>query len=289
MTLKPQTPLMLRAKRAFKMAPLLYFSYGMTKTGSTLAFELARSALDLCGYPQDPAKLEGIIINARLNFVNTLQKAGLQKTMAYARKLGHPLVLKTHARPPEELADMIKRGEAVVQVSYRDPRDMALSMLDHGIRARARGSNSFSELKTLEQTLENIRQQFETLSLWLKLPNVLPLYFEDVGFATPAAAKQVLQRLGLRLDAKTLADVVHQHRFTQKNKAKALRYPDEMAVGQSEAIAQEFAPFIAKFITNRAELPTDGRPLLAPTETIRHPHWTNAEKPTTLSPKRNEP
>jgi hypothetical protein len=252
------------------MQPLLYFSYGMTKTGSTLAFELARTALDLCGYPQDPVPIDGVATDARVNFVNTLPPAALADMAAYSRKLGHPLALKTHARPPKDLAAMITRGEALVQISYRDPRDMALSMLDHGTRARASGQKSFSELKTLTQTMENIRQQFKTLSLWLRLPQALPLYFEDVGFQTKASAQRVLQQLGLRLEAETLADVVQQHRFTQKNKARPLRYPDEMPEEQAEAIGQEFAAFIRRFITNRASLPTDGRPLLSPTESLHH-------------------
>ena len=251
------------------MAPLLYFSYGMTKTGSTLAFELARSGLDLCGYPQDPVQLAGVATDARVNFVNTLPQAELENLARHVDKLGHPLALKTHARPPKNLAAMVENGTALVQVSYRDPRDMALSMLDHGTRARASGNQSFSELQTLDQTMDNIRQQFETLSLWLRLPHVLPLYFEDVGFSTKATATRILPRLGLNLDATTLAEVVHQHRFTQKNKAQALRYPEEMDAEQARAIAEEFAPFITRFITNRSTLPTDGRPLLAPNESLR--------------------
>ena len=233
------------------MRPLLYFSYGMTKTGSTLAFELVRTALDLSGFPQDRLEMEAILDSSSINFVRRLTDSQLTSLSDEAKRRGYPIVLKTHSRPTRALINMILSGEALADASYRDPRDMVLSMLDHGNRARKNGQKSFSNLYTSEDTLENIRHQHNTLTAWLRIPGTLPLYFEDVAFETAAIAKTILERLDLKLDPAVLADVVLSQRFTQKNKAVRLRYPNEMNRKLSSEIEAEFAPLFEKLVSNR--------------------------------------
>jgi len=251
------------------MQPLLYFSYGMTKTGSTLAFELVRSALDLCGYPQDRLALDAVEATAKVNFVNRLSAEQLETLRNEAKKRGYPIVLKTHARPTPGVVRMIHAGEAIAYASYRDPRDMVLSMLDHGKRARETGQKSFSNLHTAEQALENIRHQHNTLTAWLRLPFTMPLYFEDAAFDTETTAARVLASLCLKLDPVVLSEVVLTQRFTQKNKALRQRYPDEMTPALSSAIKAEFAPLFEHLITNRQNLVDDGRIHLPPPQQLR--------------------
>ena len=251
------------------MQPLLYFSYGMTKTGSTLAFQMVRSALDLCGFPQDRLDLDVVDPNLRRNFVNHITDEQLDKLKEEARKRGYPLVLKTHMRPDPGVVKMIQSGEAIAHAGYRDPRDMILSMLDHAKKSRAEGLSNFGELETVDQTLENIRGQFNTLTAWLRLPGTMPLYFEDIAFDTVEPIKRILQRLRLKFDPALLSDIVLNQRFTQKNKGVRLRYPNEMTKEDSSRIAQEFEPFITRFINNRSTLAEDGRVLLPPPQHLR--------------------
>jgi len=254
---------MLRAKRAFKMAPLLYFSYGMTKTGSTLAFQLVRSALDLCGFPQDRVPLDVVNPVLQRNFVNHITERQLSELKDEAKKRGYPIALKTHMRPDPCVVEAIQSGEAIAHACYRDPRDMALSMLDHAQKSRETGGDEFAELTSLEQTFTNIRSQHDSLTAWLRLPNVMPLYFEDIAFNTVETARRVLKQLKLKINPEVLAEVVQTQRFTQKNKAVRLRYPEEMDPGISAAIATEFAPLLERFINNRNHL-TDEILLPAP-------------------------
>lgn len=241
------------------MQPLLYFSYGMTKTGSTLAFQLVRSAFDLCGFPQDRVPLDVVRSELRRNFVDHITSEQLNALKQEAKKRGYPIVLKTHTRPDPCVVDMIQQGEAIAHAGYRDPRDMVLSMLDHAAKSRAEGQENFSELRDIAQVLRNIRHQHDSLTAWLRLPGTMPLYFEDVAFDTATTAQRILPRLGLKLDPEVLADVVLNQRFTQKNKALRLRYPDEMDADLSAEIAAEFAPLIEQFITNRHTLVDDDR------------------------------
>ena len=254
---KPQTPLMLRAKRAYKMAPLLYFSYGMTKTGSTLAFQLVRTALDLCGFPQDRVPLSVVNPVLKRNFVNHITERQLEELKDEAKKRGYPIALKTHMRPDPCVVEAIQSGEAIAHACYRDPRDMALSMLDHAQKSRETGGAEFVELTTLEQAFTNIRSQHDSLTAWLRLPGVMPLYFEDIAFNTVETARRILKQLKLKLDPEVLAEVVKTQRFTQKNKALRRRYPDEMDDTLSSSIAKEFSPLIERFIKNRDSLTSE--------------------------------
>jgi len=246
------------------MAPLLYFSYGMTKTGSTLAFQLARSALDLCGFPQDGVQSDAAKADQNRNFVNHITDAQMEALKQEAKDRGYPIVLKTHQRPDPCVRQAVMSGEAIAHACYRDPRDMALSMLDHAENARQNGRKPFSELHTLAQAFANIRSQHDTLTAWLRLPNVLPLYFEDIAFNTVETARRILKQLGLKLDPEMLAEVVHTQRFTQKNKAVRRRYPEEMDLELAANIADEYAPLFEHLIKNRHTLPQKGIPLPAP-------------------------
>ena len=246
------------------MAPLLYFSYGMTKTGSTLAFQLVRSALDLCGFPQDRVPLDVVNPVLRRNFVNHITDRQLSELNKEAKERGYPIALKTHMRPDPGVVKMIQSGEAIAHACYRDPRDMALSMLDHAQMSREANAEGFVELTTLEQALANIRHQHDSLTAWLRLPNVMPLYYDDIAFDTVNTAKRILKQLGLKLDAEVLAEVVHTQRLTQKNKAVRVRHTKEMPAALSAATAEEYAPLFEHFIKNRARLPTSGIPLPAP-------------------------
>ncbi len=236
------------------MAPLLYFSYGMTKTGSTLAFQLVRTALELCGFPQDRVPLDVVNPVLRRNFVNHISPRQMEELKNEAKKRGYPIALKTHMRPDDCVVKAIQSGEAIAHACYRDPRDMALSMLDHARHSRETGEPEFAEITSLAQAFVNIRSQHDSLTAWLRLPGVLPLYFEDIAFNTVETARRILAQLKLKLDAEVLADVVLTQRFTQKNKALRLRYPEEMDADLSNAIATEFAPLINRFIKNRARL-----------------------------------
>ena len=236
------------------MAPLLYFSYGMTKTGSTLAFQLVRTALELCGFPQDRVPLDVVNPVLTRNFVNHISDRQMEDLKNEAKKRGYPIALKTHRRPDPCVVKAIQSGEAIAHACYRDPRDMALSMLDHAQQSRETGGAEFSELTSLEQTFTNIRHQHDSLTAWLRLPGVMPLYFEDIAFDTVNTARRILDQLKLKLDPGVLADVVKTQRFTQKNKALRQRYPKEMDPSLSAAIAKEFAPLIDRFINNRSHL-----------------------------------
>lgn len=250
------------------MKPHIYFSYGMTKSGSTLGYELARSAFEFAGYHQPRLSLEAVEFRKNVNFVNSVDEARANAIRKEIEDIGHPIAIKTHSRPDPEVIRMLETGEATAHAIYRDPRDVALSMLDHGERARARGKPSFSEFHTIEDTFENIRHQTNTLLAWLSLPNVRPLYYEDIAFNMSETAARLVSELNVEADVPTIMRNATTEKFTQKNKAVSNRHSTEMPKEVSDEFLRIFAPLFERLIKNRDHLPRDGSPVLDPQHSL---------------------
>ena len=241
----------------------------MTKCGTTLAYHMVSEALSQAGYEQRrlPSHLVGP--NKKLNFGQHFtddQGVDLWETV---QNIGHPIVIKTHTRPDPAVVRLIQDGKAIAHACYRDPRDMALSMLDHGARARASDKTAFAEIETLEDAKSGIRNQCDSLTAWLRLPNVMPLSFEDIAFDIHKTVQRILNQIGVSGNPEKIVNKVLDGRFTQLNKGIRQRYKTEMTAHDSEKITTEFAPLLHRLIDNRQSLPTDGSIVLPSPEQLR--------------------
>ncbi len=251
------------------MKPLIYFSYGMTKCGTTLAFHMVSEALAQAGYKQHrlPAHLIGP--NKKLNFGQHFTDDQAAELWEAVQSIGHPIVIKTHTRPDPAVVRLIQNGQAIAHACYRDPRDMALSMLDHGKRARAHGKPAFAEIETLDDAKSGIRNQCDSLTAWLRLPNILPLDFADIAFDMRTTAQRILTQLDISGDPEKIVNAVLDGRFTQFNKGIPQRYKSEMSQQDDRKFTQEFAPLLTRLIDNKRTLPTDGSIVLPPPNELR--------------------
>lgn len=236
------------------MKPLIIFSYGMTKCGSTLAFQLARTALEANGFDQPRLSERALGNDRKINFAQHITDEMADLILSETRSIGHPIVIKTHTSLDPAVRRLFEQGHAIGHAAYRDPRDMALSMLDAGQAALASGAAAFSEITDLDAALIAVRDQTAKLAQWLSLPNMLPLCYDDIAFETASVAERMLAQLGQPGDAAAIADKARSARFTQFNKGVRDRYKSEMSPKDSAAIAREFSPFIHHLITHRANL-----------------------------------
>lgn len=249
-------------KQRHPLGPMIIFSYGMTKCGSTLAFELARTALEINGFPQPHLSDQAVGPSRKINFIQHIDDHRAKRLLSEIRGIGHPIVIKTHTRPDIPVIDMINRGQAQAQATYRDPREMALSMLDHGARARALGKPAFAEFETLDQVLGNIHSQIDSLTQWLYRSNTLPVYFEDVAFDTLSTTRRIMAHLHLDGSAEPVVKHVLNRRFTQFNQGRRRRFRDEMSLPDQHRFKTELRRFYRHLIHNRDQLPTNGSPPL---------------------------
>lgn len=244
------------------LGPKIVFSYGMTKCGSTLAFEIARTGLDLAGFDQPKLKSKAVNQSSKINFVRHLQTSDLEEIWEEVEEIGHPIVLKTHTRPDIPVIDFINQGRALIQATYRDPRDMALSMIDNGEKNRHQGKLAFAEITCLNTAMDNIMSQIDSFTQWLYRPNCLPIYFEDLAFNTDATARFILGQLGLDISAAFVSKTVKKKRFTQKNKGTRHRHKEEMSPCDSQRFQSAFAPLYEVMIRKRRKLLLNGEAIL---------------------------
>jgi hypothetical protein len=252
-----------------RKAANIYFSYGMTKSGSTLGFELARTALEQAGCRQP--LLPGSLSRAkRINFIAHIDVPAFASIETFANQLGGPLAIKTHTRPDEPIIDALQSGRAFAHAIYRDPRDIALSMLDHGKRARRDGKPAFSEFVEIADTIEPIKHQANTLLAWLSLPNVKPLFYDDIAFATAQTLPGLMDDLNIQTDAAQVINTVQNDRFTQFNIGRPNRHEREMDTATSARFCDIFAPMYDRLITNKPTQRPNGDPILDPSQSLCH-------------------
>ena len=247
------------------LGPKVVFSYGMTKSGSTLAFELARTALELSGFPQPLLPRDATGTVRKINFAGHLDDGHISVLGEAVRDIGHPVVIKTHTRPDPCVIGMIDRDDAIVQASYRDPREMALSMIDHGNRSRAAGKPAFANIETLDDAKRDISSQIDSLTQWLYRPNCLPLYYEDVSFRSLGTTRQILRQLQLDIPAEKVLNYVLRKRFIQLNLGIKRRFQGQMAEVDQRVFRQTYRLFYQHLIRDRRSLPEDGTPILPQT------------------------
>lgn len=250
------------------MNPLIYFSYGMTKSGSTLAYELARAGLVLSGRDQPMLPNDAVLDRKRINFCDHIDADRAAALRRETSKIGHMIAIKTHTRPDPDVVEMLNAGEATAHAVYRDPREMALSMIDHGVKSRAAGRTEFSEYFTPIDTVNELRHQSNSLLAWLSLPNVRPIYYDDLAFNMAPTTRRILGEIGSDVDAQDVIEMAVEQRGTQKNRGKRSRHETEMDADISMLFEEVFAPFYQRLIDNRENLKTNGEPTLCADEAL---------------------
>ena len=91
--------------------PLLYISYGMAKSGSTLAYQVLRQVLEEAGAPQPPLPLPSVITAGGLNFVEVIRPAELKELRGHAERADSlPIAIKTHCGLRNCVAEGLDEG-----------------------------------------------------------------------------------------------------------------------------------------------------------------------------------
>ena len=237
---------------------MLIISYGIPKTGSTLAFELVRGLLVNAGFAQD------FHYNDRPGAHRTRGKRGFLTTVSRERiedliaQIGpdRRIAVKTHAAfEPEMFAwleDLQQKREIQVIASYRDPRDIALSVMDAGKRARARllvkpdSGKAFSSVQDLDHAAKNIAVRIVQFRRWAALKGSLRVNYDDVAFEPLKVIDAMERALGVVCNREEVLHYAFEEAFTLKNKAKRHRYEDEMDDAQKKTMRQTFRNFIRK-------------------------------------------
>lgn len=243
--------------------PAIYISFGMAKSGSTLAFELTKAVLESAGLPQPRLSDEAVEARHGINFAETIRPVRLKAMVAEARALDTTIVVKTHHPPWDCSLRALDSGDFAGSAVCRDPRDLVLSLLDAGRKARAGGGRGFRDIDGVEAALKMVRFHVRCFQKWAIHPAMTPLDYESVAFDSHGVAARIAEQIGIEADIDWAVAQAHGGRFTQFNKGASARHRSEMDPAQSAAIQEEFADFIARYCPEPAgdpqALPADSR------------------------------
>jgi len=224
---------------------LIYFSYGMTKSASSFAYQLVQGIVkgtSMRLLPVPPA-IRGN--KAPENYVEPLSEDVVGQILDWLPQ-DAATVIKTHGRPRSEVSRMVRGGTAFACATFRDPRDIAVSMLDHGRRSREAGIADFAQFETPRDTVDDIKRQIGVLDDWVGAEKTLLLPFDLLRLDPVAAVSDVLGQLGLEGDpAAIAADLKDTRKIIHFNVGTSGRYRTAMSQEDQALFARTFADFIA--------------------------------------------
>ncbi|HTT99475.1 MAG TPA: hypothetical protein VMF58_15615 [Rhizomicrobium sp.] len=228
---------------------MLVICYGMAKSGSTLAFELTKGILSAAGHDQGKVKSEGLKKRRGGNYIAELTRDSVTDIVS-AIEPGRIVAAKTHKCFEEDefawYEDMQAQRKIQVVASYRDPRDMCLSLIDHGARSRESGQESYAQIEDLKDAARLVSNAIPKFRKWASLNGSVRLSYDTVAFSPDAAIDTLESVLGVTCDHEAARKHAFEDSFTQRNKAQKMRFESEMDDQQKRDMQRRFGEFIER-------------------------------------------
>jgi hypothetical protein len=142
------------------------------------------------------------------------------------------------------MEELQEQRKIQVVVSYRDPRDMCLSLVDHGARSRESGRHAFARIQNVRRAGNLVEKATQKFRKWASLKGSLRLYFDTVAFSPDDAIDAIERTFGVSCDHDNVKRHAFEDAFTQKNKAKRNRFEDEMDDKNKKILTKKFSEFI---------------------------------------------
>lgn len=230
---------------------MIIVSSGFPKSASTLLFLYTEEILKQSGKRSAQNRFrtrypEGFI--HRFGLLNTTY-------LIFLDLFSGNLVVKTHSGPDFFLRLLIRLGIAKAYYSIRDPRDVILSALDHGKKARTAGikspaDNAFVVYEKKEDLFESLKMHYSNYVSWKKFNRTPFVRYENLLVSPEAELKKILALAGWSDEEKLLPGIIKQ--FSGKkaetknfNKGEISRFEKEL----TEAELSEIENAIGRQIT----------------------------------------
>ncbi|MEL6476645.1 MAG: sulfotransferase domain-containing protein [Pseudomonadota bacterium] len=222
----------------------------MPKSGSTLAFQLSRAVALGRWQKPDPRGEFTDHTGTPSAFCRDWSAPELRRILDAAEDRRRMLVIKTHSGPSAAVREAAKSGLVRVQAVCRDPRDIALSMVDMGRSGGAWGR--VGKGKTVagpEDARVRIAGQIQTFHEWASMPGVLTLNYERVAFDMKGTVARIAGHMGVRCWPWWVSRSVKRG-VTHFNKGKPLRHHSEMAASSAAEWQEQFGEFISSYCSD---------------------------------------
>ncbi|SFI78067.1 hypothetical protein SAMN05216304_103486 [Bosea sp. OK403] len=224
---------------------MIYICYGITKSASTFLYQLTEETFRAAGRKimrlGSPYRASDSVENY-FDFVNIDLLSEIQDLAK-----GRDIVLKTHGPPLAGIAELVASGHVLASSSIRDPREIALSMIDHGHRSRQWKSARFSEFVHVDDTLNALDIQIGIFQSWANIKGVKIFKYNDICYDSASVVTGIASHIGAEVDAdKVLNKFKSKTTIGQFSKGKALRYT-ELSSEDQEIFLERYADLYKAF------------------------------------------
>lgn len=194
---------------------MVVLSVGMRKSGSGWFFNMTNELLQAAGHEdvrqvRHHPSLRTLIKGANCR-VGGLKLGKLIRLARFHYK-GHTFAVKSHSGPALSLPLFTASGIAKVTYTYRDPRDVILSALEHGAAARKAGmAFNLTELKSLEDSIALAKKEIVKWEQWKQYPHVLMVRYEELVADTIGELHRLVTFLGIDVRDEAIQDIARRY------------------------------------------------------------------------------
>lgn len=225
------------------MQSTIVISYGMPKSASTFAWMLLKQILVEAGDPVATLSPDAKNNRSKEDFVLRLEDGQIDKIAAETN--GGSVVVKTHAAAHLFEGFETPFDRSFVFVQYRDPREISLSLIDHGARARAKGIKDFADCIDHKSTLKYIDSAFNCARSWMRKDGAMAISYDELCFDSAATIERIGAKLGVDVDPeRTLRHFADTSTIIQFNKGERDRW-NEMDAQVSQVFMDRYSRFFA--------------------------------------------
>lgn len=214
-------------------------SAGMPKSGSTLFSwyqrEIVSIAWPLNGQDNLYDYLSRNIIPGIGHFVENLSEEIIQILAAISELYG-PFLVKTHTPLTEVLKTDISKYRIICTFIHRDPRDVILSVIDHGTRQRAglASGDYFKPFNTVQEAIPFIKGYLHIAEEWIDSGIAEVYKYHDLLMIPSEVLRHFCQSVNVSVDNLTIEKIISKYTSNpqigtrQFNTGKVSRFREEM-------------------------------------------------------------
>lgn len=179
---------------------MLIISAGLQKSGSALIFNILNDILKE-KYDSDTRNLKSKYgLDEVLKYFNCnvedLSWRKIKPLFWLSRR--YTFVIKTHSSPTGVIKLLHRIGMVKTILIIRDPRDVTVSAMDHGMRLRVEGrTDAFASCTSLQATLPEVKSWIRKITPWLTCNQIMIIKYEDLINQQKTVLRSIFSFLGI--------------------------------------------------------------------------------------------
>ena len=228
---------------------MIIISNSIVKTGSTHLINVQQEILGLQNAKNGQSKL---LEKYEGRFIHYFSPKVLLN-IRYIDKHYGSIIVKCH-KPKNLLLDYyFKFSNTKMTITYRDPRDVILSMIDHGNRTRNTGNTSgpFAHCYDVIDLIPRVQKMFKSLEFWKSKEYVFPIKYEEFMRDKISVLGEMSEFLQWSVQEEMLNKIIAHHdnqKFQTRNYnvGSTQRWRLEMTDKEKDACLEAFRPYLMR-------------------------------------------